>query len=99
MSLNFGDQKLGTSSLPVTATVSNLVEDRSRFRSAGLCSPERIVLRKATIAAQLWQRIAPARTCAIQVTFTPKKLGAHSGELEVRSGSTNELVRLPGNGT
>jgi len=96
VSINFGDQKVGTVSPPVKVTMYNL-------GNAAL-SITRIGIAGGTSFAETnncGTSLPAHSTCAIKVTFAPTALGGQSGQLKVRfdAPGTGEAVRLSGNGT
>jgi hypothetical protein len=94
ISVNFGDQKVGTSSPPVTVTMSNLGSVAVPISSIAISGGNNFAENNNCGGS-----LAAHSTCAIQVTFTPKALGAQSEQLNVKFGGMEESVSLSGNGT
>jgi hypothetical protein len=94
VSVNFGDQKVGTSSPAVTVTMSNLGSVAVPISSIAISGGNNF----AEIN-NCGGSLAARSTCAIQVAFTPKGLGVQSEQLNVKFGGMEESVSLSGNGT
>jgi hypothetical protein len=92
--LNFGNQKVGTTSAPKSVKLTN--------RGAGALSISAI-----TVAGDYHQtNNCPASlnsnsSCTTSVTFSPTKTGVRSGSVSVKDNATNspQKVSLTGNGT
>jgi hypothetical protein len=96
VSVNFGDQKVGTTSPPVTVTMSNL-------GGSAVAINDIAILGGASFGEtnNCGSSLAAHSSCAIKVTFTPNGLGGHSGTLKVRFAAAGgeESVSLSGTGT
>jgi len=96
VSINFGDQKVGTVSPAVKVTMYNL--------GTTALSITEIEIAGGTNFAETnncGTSLPAHSTCAIKVTFDPTALGGQSAQLKVRfdAPGTEEAVRLSGNGT
>jgi VCBS repeat protein/centrosomal CEP192-like protein/HYDIN/CFA65/VesB family protein len=91
--VNFGDQKVGTSSPPVTVTMSNLGSAAVPIKAIAVSG------NNFAETNNCGGSLAAHSTCAIQVTFTPKGLGAQSEQLNIKFGGMEDSVSLSGNGT
>jgi hypothetical protein len=96
VSINFGDQKLGTMSPPVTVTMYNLSASAVAIGSVG-------VSKGASFGQtnNCGSTLPAHSTCAIRVTFDPNAIGPQSGQLKVRFNAPGEpqSVNLSGTGT
>ncbi len=96
VSINFGDQKVGTVSPAVKVTMYNLGTTALSITEIGIAGGTNFA------ETNYCGTSLPAHsTCAINVTFDPTVLGGQSGQLKVRfeAPGTEEAVRLSGNGT
>jgi hypothetical protein len=96
VSINFGDQKVGTVSPPVKVTMYNLGTTALSITEIGIVGGTNFAETN-----NCGTSLPPHSTCAIKVTFDPTALGRESGQLKVRfdAPGTEEEVRLSGNGT
>jgi hypothetical protein len=97
LSINFGNQAVGTSSAPATVTLTN--ESSTQPVSIGPIdiTGER---KDFTETTNCTQNILPGTSCTISVTFTPSVKGARSASLPINMGALGvETVSLSGTGT
>jgi hypothetical protein len=96
VSINFGDQKVGTVSPPVKVTMYNLGTTALSITEIGIAGGTNFAETN-----NCGSSLPAHSTCAIKVTFDPTALGGQSGQLKVRfdAPGTEEAVRLSGNGT
>lgn len=85
--INFGDQVVGTTSIPqgttVTATVvPPLVGGPARIDTIGISNPEFAVVGGGTCQAGV-TNLFDTNSCTVQVAFTPSARGPRSGTLSV----------------
>ena len=98
-SLNFGNQKVGTSSQPKNITLTNV----STTTTVSITS---ITLTGANASDYSQTNtcgtsVAPLASCTISVTFTPTKTGLRSGFVNVNDdgGGSPQKVKVTGTGT
>lgn len=96
VSINFGDQKVGTLSPAVKVTMYNLGTTSLSIAEIGIAGGTNFAETN-----NCGTSLPAHSTCAIRVTFAPTALGGQSGQLKVRfdAPGTEEAVRLSGNGT
>ena len=96
VSINFGDQKVGTVSPPIKVTMYNLGNAALSITQIGIAGGTNFAETN-----NCGTSLPAHSTCAIKVTFDPTALGGQSGQLKVRfdAPATEEAVRLSGNGT
>ncbi len=96
VSINFGDQKVGKTSPPVTVTMFNLGAAKLGIGGIGFTGGTNFAETNTCGGS-----IAPHSSCQIKVTFTPTALGPQSGTMNVRFNApgSEESVSLSGNGT
>jgi hypothetical protein len=96
--INFGNQKVGTSSSPVPVTLSNqgtITLKISQIEIGGANAGD------FSQTNNCGSSLAAGAQCTIQITFTPAQTGARSGELEVQDDvhPSPQDVALGGTGT
>jgi hypothetical protein len=96
VSINFGDQKVGTVSPPVKVTMYNLGTTALSITQIGIAGGTNFAETN-----NCGSSLPAHSTCAIKVTFAPTALGGQSAQLKVRfdAPGAEEGVRLSGNGT
>ena len=96
VSINFGDQKVGTVSPPVKVTMYNLGTTALSITEIGITGGTNFAETN-----NCGTSLPAHSTCAIKVTFDPTALGGQSAQLKVHfdAPGTEEAVRLSGNGT
>jgi hypothetical protein len=99
--VNFGNQRVATTSAPQTITLTNTGTDNLQVTAIGLggANPGDFALAGVPV---LPTTIAPNGTAAFQVTFTPTATGARTAAILILSNAANTpslTVALNGNGT
>jgi hypothetical protein len=96
VSINFGDQKVGTVSPPIKVTMYNLGTTALSITELGIAGGTNFAETN-----NCGTSLPAHSTCAISVTFDPTALGGQSAQLKVRFDAPGEEegVRLSGNGT
>jgi hypothetical protein len=102
-SLNFGNQKVGTTSAPQTVTVTNLSTVNSvTFSSIGLAGTDAgdFLISSNTCPAPN-KSLGPGKICKVGVEFKPTKTGGRSGALQFTDdgGGSPQNASLSGTGT
>jgi archaellum component FlaF (FlaF/FlaG flagellin family) len=92
--LNFGDEKVGQKSAPMTVTLTNTGSDDMSLTSIAATGD---FAQTNQCAAML----APSQSCTISVTFTPTKTGTRTGQIKVSDNAplNPQIVKLEGTGT
>jgi hypothetical protein len=92
LSLTFGPQELTTSSAPQQATLTNAGDTSLTLLAASVTGDFQVVSGCGT-------SLAGHSTCALQVTYVPKSVGAETGVLSVADEFRTQTVLLSGTGT
>jgi len=94
-SINFGNQKTGTTSNPQTITVENFGNATLTFTSITVTAP--FVISSNTCGTTL----TAGATCTVAVEFQPTQTGAASGDVVFtdNAGDSPQMVTLTGTGT
>jgi len=94
-SLNFGSQKVGTTSGPMTAKLTN--------RGAGTLLISSIIPKGSdfTLTTNCGSSLGQNQSCSLTVKFTPSKTGLRTGTITINDNATNspQVVKLSGTGT
>lgn len=95
--LNFGDQKVGTTSPPQKITVTNESKSTVTFTSIGIGFDTEDFSESQNCGSQL----VGGASCTATVTFTPTKAGPRKGSafFDVVGGANPDFVVLTGTGT
>ena len=94
--LNFGNQKVGTTSGPMTVKLTN--------RGAGTLLISSITLKGsdfAPLSTNCGSSLGQNQSCSLSVKFTPSKTGLRTGTITINDNATNspQTVKLGGTGT
>lgn len=96
--LNFGDQKVGTTSSPQAVTITNNSQVNFRINKATLTgiNPNNFELASPSLPVL----VAPGKSSTFNLTFAPDKIGNRSANLEIWGNTANNplKVTLTGNG-
>ena len=79
LALDFGDQIVGTTSDPQTATITNISNEVLRIFGVGISGP----LWRLCGNDHLWVELAAGGSCTIDVTFTPGARGDRHASLKI----------------
>ena len=95
--LNFGDQIVGTTSDPQTATITNTGSDPLHIFGIGLSGRNFGDFTETTTCGS---RLAAGGSCTIDVTFTPGARGNRHASLKIvdDGGASPQAVPLAGTG-
>jgi hypothetical protein len=97
LSINFGNQAVGTTSAPQTVTLTNGSQTQaigiSSIKVAGADS------RNFTETNNCGSTLAAGASCSVSITFTPAVKGARTAVLQVVADTNLQSVNLSGNGT
>ena len=93
--LNFGNQKVGTKSAPMSAKLTNRGVGTLLISSIAVSNSE------YSVANNCGSSLGQNKSCSITVTFTPSATGTRKGTITVKDNATNSPQKLPltGNGT
>jgi hypothetical protein len=93
--LNFGNQKVGTRSAPMSAKLTNRGAGTLLLSSIAASSSE------YSVANNCGSSLGQNKSCTLTVTFTPSKTGTRTGTITVTDNATNspQKLFLTGNGT
>jgi hypothetical protein len=93
--LNFGNQKVGTKSAPMSAKLTNRGTGSLFISSIAVSNSE------YSVANNCGSGLGQNKSCTLTVTFTPSKTGTRTGTITVTDNATNspQKVFLTGNGT
>jgi len=96
--LTFGDQKVGTSSLPQTVTLTNTGNTVLNITKINLGGPNAQDFSQTTTCSS---QVNPGGSCSFSVTFTATKGGSRSATLSITDdgGGSPQKVLLSGPGT
>jgi hypothetical protein len=96
--INFGNQKVGTSSSPVTVTLSNQGAITLKISQIGIGGTNPSDFSQTNNCGS---SLPAGSQCTIQVTFTPTQTGARSAQLQVKDdvNPSPQTVSLNGTGT
>jgi hypothetical protein len=98
-SLNFGTQKVGTTSLPMTITVKNVAPTGNlkitNFAITGTNSGDFMITNNMCPAS-----LSPGMSCTLMVTFSPTAVGSRSANVQFtdNGGGSPQLEPLSGTG-
>jgi hypothetical protein len=97
-SLNFGNQKVGTKSVPLQVTLSNLGTSSLSITQIGFTGADP---NDFTQKNNCGNSVPPQSKCTITVTFTPKAKGSRLANLSISDNdpTSPQTVPLSGNGT
>jgi len=97
-SINFGSQKLGTTSAPISVSIGNLGTTPLNIASIGIRGADH---RDFAETSNCGQSLAAGKTCGITVTFTPTATGARSAWVAItdNGGGSPQTIALSGTGT
>ncbi|HEY6293675.1 MAG TPA: choice-of-anchor D domain-containing protein, partial [Terriglobia bacterium] len=97
-SLNFGTVKVGQSSNPQTATLTNLGTSTVSITSVSITGTDPVDFSETNNCGS---KLYPAQTCTFTLTFTPAVAGSRSASLSVADtgGGSPQTVALSGTGT
>jgi archaellum component FlaF (FlaF/FlaG flagellin family) len=95
-SLNFGNQKVGTTSPPQTVKLTNRGQGTLNISSISLLGNSDF-----NFTNNCGSSVAPNKSCTISVTFTPQKTGTGSATISIGDNAANSPQKIPltGNGT
>ena len=95
--LDFGDQTVGTTSDPQTATITNTGSAELRIFGVGISGPN---WGDFAATSTCGSRLAPGGSCTIDVTFTPGARGHRHASLKIvdDGGASPQAVPLAGTG-
>jgi hypothetical protein len=93
--LNFGNQKVGTKSAPMSAKLTN------RGAGALLISSIAVSSSEYSVANNCGSSLGQNKSCTLTVTFTPSKTGPRTATITVTDNATNspQKLFLTGSGT
>lgn len=96
--VNFGDQKVGTTSPPQTVTVTNTGSSPLSIQGIGIGGTD---FSDFAFTTTCGSSLGPKASCALNFTFTPTATGARraSAKLKDNGGGSPQTVRLQGTGT
>ena len=97
ISLNFGNQTVGISSPPQTATLTNLINATLTITSIGVTGTNSGDFAESNTCGN---SLAPRASCTISVTFTPTTTGSRTAAVTITDGAPNspQTVSLSGIG-
>jgi phospholipase C len=98
-SVNFGSQKVGTTSAPQTVTLTNVAATGNmKITSITLAGANKADFAQTNTCPT---SLPPAQSCTISVTFAPSATGARSASISAsdNGGGSPQSVPLSGNGT
>jgi outer membrane protein assembly factor BamB len=95
--LDFGDQKVGTSSQPQTVRMTNVSKDPIHISAAGIAGANFSDFTEQTTCGS---QLPGGASCTFSLTFTPKGKGSRSAHLAIadNGGASPQEVNLTGNG-
>jgi hypothetical protein len=98
--LNFGTEKVGTKSSPLTITVGNPSGTPITVKKPALSGVDAGDFAQSTTCPVSPATLAPGLSCSVVVTFTPKAAGARSATLKITDNvpGSPQLVSLGGTG-
>jgi hypothetical protein len=97
LALDFGDQIVGTTSGPQTATITNISNEVLRIFGVGISGPNFGDFAATTTCGS---KLAAGGSCTIDVTFTPDARGDRHASLKIvdDGGGSPQAVSLRGTG-
>ncbi len=96
--IDFGNQKVGTSSVPVKVTLSNLGTSSLSITQIAIKGPDPNDFSQTNNCGS---SLPPQSKCTITVTFTPTAMGSRSANVSISDNdpTSPQTVPLSGNGT
>lgn len=91
--LNFGDQKVGTTSKPQVITLTNIGSIAVRFRAISIGGVDRKSFSETDTCID--QALSPGASCTATVTFSPAKTGTLTAQLNFTQQSQPAASPLP----
>jgi hypothetical protein len=93
--LNFHTQKTGTTSTPLSVTLTNT--GKTTLTISSMTPKGQFAISSTTCGSS----VAPAANCAISVTFSPQTRGPKSGTITIRDSASSrpQVIELLGTGT
>jgi len=98
--LNFGTEKVGTKSSPLTITVGNPSGTPIAVKKPTISGADAGDFAESTTCPLAPATLAPGAKCSIAVTFTPKASGAREASLKITDSAPGspQLISLSGTG-
>jgi hypothetical protein len=98
LGINFGNQKVGTHSMPAPVTLTNVGTTSLTIHQIGFTGKDSADFSQTNDCRT---SVPPRGNCTIQITFTPQVTGKRSASLQVsdNGGGSPQKVALSGNGT